>query len=251
MNINSILSPRQPVLRFESDDTDVGLVVMYVGAQVSATIEVDSSGDITFKHGALAAEAVDTTIDSGGDDPGVIDTSDTNANTMGEVVDIINASANWKAYLKDALRADASTDALLIVAETTMVPNVTETDLPMDTSVALSLTVRIGSRTKVNGSEEHSAAEVTSIISTNTFGSGTSLIQIYEVDELAKTEKKIWQRSGGATTVEQEAIDSVGENNAIKRAAVARTGMHLIVRMIGSAACTGQIAVMGNVERGA
>ena len=105
--------------RTVSDDGDIGLVVRYVGSQASATVEVAAtSGDITFKHGDLGSEAVDSTIDSGGDDPGVIDVSDANANTMGEVVDLINASPNWEAYLVDCLRADASGTLLLTMSAT-------------------------------------------------------------------------------------------------------------------------------------
>jgi hypothetical protein len=247
MELNPILNPKQSVARNVADDAPVSLVVMYVGSSASATVTV-AGGDITFKQGTLGAEAVDPTIDSGNpSDPGVIDISETNSNTLGEVVDMINASANWKAYLKDGLRADTSA-GLLARSETTLVPNVTETPLYSDTSTDLRLSVRVGSRTKINGTEENSAAEVTQIISKNTFGSGTSLIQVYEVDEVAKTETKIFEKAGAATTVEQTIAmvqDGVGS------IAVSRTGMHLLVRMIGSAACTGYMSVVGKVARGA
>lgn len=252
MKINPILSPKQAVSINRVDDAPVGIVVMYVGSEASATVTVSSAGDITFKHGDAAAEAVDATIDSGGDDSGVIDVSDSNADTFGEVVDLINASANWKAYIKDAIRADNannSTGSLLARAETTLTPNVTETPLYVDTSKMLNLSIRIGSRTKVNGVEEHSAAEVTRIISKNTYGSGTSTIQVYEVDEAAKTETKIFEKAGAATTVEQD-LDFVGQGNDGK-VAVSKTGMHLVVRMVGSVACTGYLQANGAVARGA
>jgi len=245
MNINPILSPKQSVARIAADDAPVSLVIMYVGDEASATITV--STDLTFQHGAAGAEAVDGTIDSGGDDAGVIDISDANANTLGEVADLINASPNWKAYLKDAIRADSSA-GLLARSETTITPNVTETPLYSDTSTDLRLSLRIGSRTKVNGTEEHSAAEITNIVSTNTFGSGTSLIQIYKVDELRKTEEKIYERAGGATTVEQ---DLAFVKDGVGSIAVGRTGEHLVVRMIGSAALTGRLQAIGKVARGA
>jgi len=250
--INKILSPIQPVVRNVVDDEPVGIVVMYVGDEASATVTVGAGGDITFKHGDLAAEAVDDTIDSGGNDDGVIDVSDSGADTMGEVVDLINASANWKAYLKDAIRADSSnadTGSLLQMAETTLTPNSTETDLVLDTSKTLNMSIRIGSRTKVNGTEENSAARLTRHISTNTFASGYSKIQVYEVDEVAKTETKLLEISGGATTVEQDKKynDPEGEG-AI---AVSRTGMHLVARLIGETYCTGIFQVIGGVARGA
>jgi len=251
--INPILAPTQPIVRRVANDTDVGIVVKYVGSQASATVTVSSAGDITFKHGDAGSEAVDSTIDSGGDDPGVIDVSDSNADTMGEVVDLINASANWEAYLKDALRAhnsNNSTGSLLALSETTMTPNETETDLVMDTSKMLTLSIRVGSRDQVNGTEENSAAMVTRIISKNTFGSGTNKIQVYKVDELKKTETKIFERDGAATTVEQDItdlIDSLGAGGI----AVGKTGEHLLVRMIGSAACSGYLQEVGSVTRGA
>ena len=251
MNINPILSPRQPMIRNVADDEPVGIVVMYVGSEASATVTVSAGGDITFKHGVAAAEAVDATIDSGGDDDGVIDVSDAGADTLGEVVDLINASANWKAYLKDGLRADsanASTGSLLEMAETTLTPNVTETDLVLDTSKTLNMSIRIGSRTMINGTEEHSAAEISRIISTNTFGSGTSKIQVYKMNEANDSETKIFEVSGGATTVEQD-LELV--KNGVGTIAVTKTGEHLLIRLIGSAACTGVLQVVGSVARGA
>ncbi len=250
---NAILSPTQPVVRTVVDDSPEGIVVMYIGTEVSATITVSSSGDITFKHGALAAEAVDATIDSGGDDAGVIDVSDSNANTFGEVLDIINGSANWKAYLKDALRADNSnnsTGSLLIRSETTLTPNVTETPLFVDTSKTLEMSVRIGSRTKVNGVEYASAAEAISIVHLNTYGSGTSKIRVYEVDEIRKTETKIYDIAGASTATQGDGIQNASSNTTIKKITTSRTGMHLLVRMIGQSFCTGYLNVFGNVMRG-
>lgn len=251
MDINKILSPIQPLSRHVVDDTPVGIVVKYVGSEVSATITVSSSGDITFKHGALASEAVDSTIDSGTDDAGVIDVSDSSANTFGKIVDMINNSSNWEAYLKDGLRADNSnnsTGSLLLRTETTLTPNVTETSLFVDTSKMLNFSIRIGSRTRINGTEEHSAAELLRVISTNTFGSGTSLVQIYEVDELKKTETKILEQDGEATGVEQD-FNLVKDGRG--SIAVSRTGMHLLVRLLGSGFMTGKMTAIGAVARGA
>lgn len=247
---NAILYPKQPFAKLVVDDTDVALKVRYVGSQASATITVSSSGDITFKHGAVGAEAVDPTIDSGGDDDGVIDVSDTNANTYGKVVDLINASPNWEAYLVGGLRADnsnASTGSLLARTETTLVPKSTEVDLYQDTSKVLNMSIRVGKRSKITGSEEKAASEIIEIASTNTYGSGTSKIQIYEIDEIAKSETKIYEIAGGATTVEQ-IKDFVA--NGRGSLGVSKVGNHLIVRLIGSAACTGQLQVVGSTATG-
>ena len=236
--------------RFKADDGDVGLLVRYIGAEVSATVTV-LTGDYTFKHGASAAEAVDATIDSGGDDPGVIDVSDANANTMGEVVDLINASANWEAILLDALRADASTTWIKDLSETTITKllNAYGLKLPVDTSASLCISQAISPaafeaelgayglpfeaiwRTKVS--------ELYAVIATNTFGSGTNLIQIYQIDNYNKTEVKLFEWAGAATTVEQ--VTNWFRDIGLK----SKIGTHFLVRMIGSAACTGTMGVVG------
>lgn len=247
---NPILFPKQPFATLVYDDVDVALKVRYVGSQASASITVSAAGDITFKHGAVGALVVDPTIDSGGDDPGVIDVSDASANTYGEVVDLINASANWEAYLVGGLRADnanASTGSLLARTETTLVPKATEVDLYQDTSKVLNMSIRVGTRTKVTGTEEKGAAEIFSIISTNTYASGTSLIKVYEVNEIDKSETLVYQKAGGATTVEQtQTFVSNGRGSL----GVSKQGNHLVVRIVGSAACTGNITVVGAVAKG-
>ena len=231
-----------------TDDTDVGLVVRYVGAQKSATVTVAAAGDITFKHGAAAAEVADTTIQIGAT-PGMIDVSNSAGNTMALVVDAINKSANWKAYIKDALRADssdASTGSLLAMAETTISPL---TDLPLykDTSKVLNLSIRVGIRQNATQTSRFGAAEIFNIVSKNTFGSGTSLIQIYRVNEQKKTETKIFERSGAATTVEQALSFVVNGMGSYSSNVI---GEHLLVRIIGSAACTGYLQTEGRVSSG-
>lgn len=104
-----------------SQDVSVAGRVQYVGSEASGTVTVSSAGDITFQHGDLASEAVDGTIDSGGDDPGVIDVSDANANTLLEVIGLINASPNWRAFAEAGLPdddMDASTGSILAKSET-------------------------------------------------------------------------------------------------------------------------------------
>jgi len=246
---NAILFPKAPLAILNIDDIDIGLKVKYVGTAVSSTVTVSVSGDITFKQGAVGAEAVDATIDSGGDDPGVIDVSNPSANTFGEVVDMINASPNWEAYLVGTLRADltdASVGSLLTRSETTLAPK-TDLSLFKDTSKVLNISVRAGVRTGVNGSEEKGATELYSITSTNTFGSGTNLIQIYEIDEAKNSETKIYELAGGATTVENtKSFVSNGRGSL----GVSKQGNHLLVRMIGSVDCTGSLQVIGAVAKG-
>lgn len=99
-------------------DTDFGLAVKYIGAQASGTVTVSATdSDMTFKHGVLASEAVDATIDTGGDDEGVLDVSDI-TNTMGALVDTINASTNWDAMLIGCRREDIAVDCLETMSAT-------------------------------------------------------------------------------------------------------------------------------------
>lgn len=236
---NPILSPKQPILKHVVDDADVALIVKYVGAQPSFTVTVSSAGDITFKHGVSGAEAVDSSIQIGAG-AGIIDVSNAAGNTFAEVVDHINGSANWEAFLVDALRADssdASTGSLLEITETRGARN-TELSLKKDTSKVLNISCRIGARANVVGSEEVSAAEIYQINSKNTFGSGTNLIQVYEIDDVAKTETKVYELAGGATTATDAKTFVVNGRGSL---ATSKIGKALLVRMIGSAACTGYL----------
>lgn len=230
------------------DDGDIGLVVRYKGSEASATVEVAAtSGDITFKHGDLSSEAVDSTIDSGGDDDGVIDVSDSNANTMGEVVDLINASANWEAYLVDCLRADASGTLLVTMAAAQAHKGIVPEGVRLykDTSQndTFDLSVAIMNRIYPNGfdKDEDSICEVYGVVCTNTFGSGTSKLQVYEINPITKTETKVYERATADTTV--QLVVPADELNISSS-----QGNYLLVRMISSAAAaTGLLSVLGRV----
>lgn len=255
---NAIMFPKKAFSQFIADDGDVALKLSYVGSQASATVEVSAAGDILFKHGVAGAEAADSTIQIGSA-AGTIDVSNAAGNTFGEVVDHINRSGNWKAYLVGALRADssdASTGSLLAMSAKTISPlkassplgvSTQEISLYKDTSKVLNMSIRVGVRSNVSGSEEKGAGEVYQIVSTNTFSSGTSKIQIYEIDEAAKTETKRYETAGGATTVENTKQFVQNGRGAF---AVTGVGKHLLVRMIGSAACTGNIMVLGATDCG-
>ena len=228
------------------DDQDIGLVVRYKGSQASATVEVASiTGDITFKHGALGSETVDSTIYSGGNDAGVIDVSDSNADTMGEVVDMINASANWEAYLVDCLRTDDSRTLLLTMAATqankTVVPQGVRLYKDSSQNDNFDISVAIMKRAFPNGFErtENAINVVKGIVSNNTFASGTNKIQVYEINPITKTETKVFERAGAATTVTQ-ALQSIDLTISSDQ------GNYLLVRMVSSAAAaTGLVTVIG------
>jgi len=240
--MNAILHPKQPVVKHFLDDADTGLKVRYIGDEESASVTVAADGNLTFQHGDKDSEAVDNTVGVSG----VLDVSNAAYDTFGEVVDAINASPNWEAYLVEALRADSSNDTLLAMAETFIVKN-GEVTLYKDTSAALNIGVRIGKRSNVVGSEEMSAAEIYGINSLNTYSSGTSLINVYEIDEVAKTETLIYSAAAGATTVADAKTFVVNGRGSL---ASSKVGTHLLVKMIGSAACTGSLTVIGATATG-
>ena len=110
-----------PQLAYSAVSTDWGLIVKYVGTEASGLVLVDASGDITFTHGVLGSEAVDSTINSGlwsgtTTSPGIIDVSDSSSMTFGEVVDLINKSPNWVAVLGGVTRTDLANDTLLVMS---------------------------------------------------------------------------------------------------------------------------------------
>lgn len=248
--MTSILEERilagKKISRSVVDDQDIGLVVRYKGTQASATVEVASAtGDITFKHGDLGAEAVDSTIDSGGNDAGVIDVSDATADTMGEVVDMINASPNWEAYLVDCLRTDDSRTLLLTMAATqankTVVPQGVRLYKDSSQNDNFDISVALMGRAFPNGFErtEKTIEVVKGIVATNTFASGTNKIQVYEINPVTRTETKVYERAGAATTV-QLSLTSTDLTVSCDQ------GNYLLVRMVSSvAAATGLLTVVG------
>jgi hypothetical protein len=186
--------------------TDVGIYVTYDGSQASATVTVEAAaGDITFKHGASGAEAVDSTIDSGGDDPGVIDMSDSNANSFGEVLDLINASANWSARLGGVKRADLTANTLITKAATQA--KGVELSLLRDTTVLLTaastvpvasayvMGVRITRDNVLNGIKPADAGLENILVRIEGIGTsaGTIALGIWTSNVITKTDTLIWQ----------------------------------------------------------
>lgn len=237
-----------------ADDGDVGLKIRYVGQEEEASVAVNSSGDITFKHGDSGSLSVDGTIDSGAEtggssDPGVIDVSDDSNLTFGQVVDMISGSPNWEAFLVDALRSDsanANSGSLLTKSAVTLSQR-DEVELEKDTSKVLNLSIRVGRRTNNTGNEEKTAAELYEIVSNNTYASGDNTIEIYRVDEKKKQEEKIYSKAGGSTGSEDSKAFVVNGRGGI---ATPRQGEHLLVRMNGSAECTGYLETRGAVAAG-
>lgn len=208
--------------RVVADDEDVAF---HVWGPPGATFAVDNAtGDITAVGGTGFT----------------IDVSATAYNTMGEVIDYINsfASEGWKAVLIDSKRSDSSNDTLLTLT-TTAIPAM-GLGIHKDTSVALNLGVGITMQGK--GQNDLSVANIINqIVSKNTYGSGTSIIYVYELKDHDPTaeERIIGQWAGGSTTAEQTLPTYGMFENLMAQ------GARILVQMVGSAACTGRLGAMG------
>lgn len=126
--VSKELSVKRAFSAGTDEDSSVGLRVQYIGSEAYASVEVTSSGDIVFLHGAsVETAAADTTIDSALWDVGIaagdgtIDVSDSSNMTAKEVMDVINMSPNWRCFLEGLLPDDnmnASTGTLLLMPAT-------------------------------------------------------------------------------------------------------------------------------------
>lgn len=205
-------------------DQSVAIVIKYKGNQASATVTV-SSGDITLKHGAAAAEAVDSTVGVAG----VV--ADGTYTTLGAMVDAINNSANWTCEIVDGLRADVSTAALKTLSEYTFAPTRGEAvNLFFDTSAFLSLSFRISARrgffTKRSQKGKVSVFKATNAL-VNT-GSGVLTLYVYDVDKASATTKLLGQWAGTDNT-DLAATIAAGQGD-LRSAA----GNDLLVRYTGT-----------------
>ena len=74
-------------------------------------------------------------------------------------------------------------------------------------------------------------AKIFGINALSTYASGTSKIQIYEVDDTTNTETKLYEVAAGATTVAKEVTSTVGWKPQTRDCAY-----KLVARLINSAA---------------
>ncbi len=95
-----------PIIR-SADDTDVRLLVKYVGTNASGgTVTVAANGNITLAQGAVGSSTADATVACGGGGNGVIVVANASCDTLGEVINAINTSNNWIAVPLDGLLSD-------------------------------------------------------------------------------------------------------------------------------------------------
>lgn len=232
----------QTVSQLVQDDQDVAILLRYQGSQASATYEIDSNGDILLKHGAASSEAADTTLGCP-TATGTIDVSNAACDTIGEAVDAINASANWKAVPLDSLRSDTIGTSIVLLDEGPLNAQTTDgVKIKWDTSLKFDMTVAVTERRTmrfyVNDSGtllrrpfEDVRAIAHKISTLSTFGSGTSVVEVWSVQMVDGREvvTPIWQQAGGATTVTQVITET-------PYGFIGRMGEKLVVKLNNSAA---------------
>ena len=226
--------------RYVADDGDVAMRIWYTGATVPCALTVAAGGDLSSTIGGSA----DANFTSSGAASGTIDLSTPAAayDTYGELARFINSLDDYHCILVDVLPTD-STDNTLLAMSATSVP-VRGLNLYKDTSVALNLSIGITSQWK-DQDDLGMMNFLDSITSTNTYGSGASTIQVWRVyNDPAKTPEQLFSKAGGATGVEQTIPTyEVFQNLYVE-------GATLLVRMVGSAVCTGSLSVVGKSKPG-
>lgn len=208
-----------------ADDKSIALLVQYVGTSQSGTVEVNATGDILFKHGAVGSEAADTTVGLPTLD-GTIDVQDASALLIGQVVDNINASANWVAVMVDSIRGDDTTaKGATTIGFLDEGPNQAKIKggLPVywDTSLAWRDRVLVAPAAFRNKIEVYKTssdgvdqafpfkgygATLKEVDWRSTYGSGDSFLRIYAepataTDNVAIALRQVYEQASGATTV--------------------------------------------------
>jgi hypothetical protein len=94
-------------------NTDVAMIVRYVGSNKFAKLAVETDGNLTFTQDDVDGTTASTELECpvSGALGGVIDVSDNACDTFGEVVNVINASTGWRAVLVGALATDTTDGA--------------------------------------------------------------------------------------------------------------------------------------------
>lgn len=176
-------------------DGHVLIAIQYKGSSASATVTV-ASGAITLKHGAAAAEAVDSTVGAAG----VVD--DATYTTLGAMVDTINLSSNWHAEIVDALRADLSSNVLLARSEYTFSPKNEILGLLADTSAKLDISYRISAR-RLNWNTNQKGKQSVFVAANsliNTSGGQVTDFLVYDVTTDSGTATLLYEKAGADNT---------------------------------------------------
>ncbi len=248
-----------PVFFVGTDDQDTAMLIRYIGTtgstSNSGTVEVTvTSSDMTFLQGAQGSEAASTEFECpvSGALGGIIDVSNAACNTLGEIADVINASTSWRAVILDGLRTDVADGRLLTMAAT-RATTTAGLAIKWDTSTAFDYTSALvppefrrmdayirGNTRDINFDlYENSQTIWLWGYALNTFGSGTSNLNVYSVDVRnsgsgnahSETVSLVWSEVGGATTVAKTYDDQV-----IFGGVRSRPNEKMVIRLDNSAA---------------
>ena len=171
-------------------DTFIMAQLTYTGPKASGVIDIaNTTGDITFKHGAAGAEAADTdpVLNSGG--TGVIDVS-ARAATWIALQRIVNSSQRWHLALKGVLPTDAteaSGTAKYLNNLTGQSCNsqigysfLNDNSASLHESIGMTLDGKV---TKIHGTDHGVVHVVERVICQITFAGGTPTIKAYACDD--------------------------------------------------------------------
>lgn len=246
-----------------ADDTDVAMLVRFVGPSTGMTTTMNSgkvavtvtSSDITFTSGANGSEVADTSLECpvSGALGGVIDVSDAACNTLGEICDIINApSSNFRCVILDGLRSDVW-DGRGQVLAATKANNDDGLALTWDTSTAFMATAAVvpreyrsmkkyiarGTRDIKADVYNNSRTVVLKANTTSTYGSGNSFFVLYSVDvndlslnRTAETVTTLFNETNAAT-----ATNKIFDLNA-PVGIIGRSNEKVVSRLLNSAAAS-------------
>lgn len=191
---------RRTTYRREGVDTPILLGIRYIGSEASGLVTVAATtGDLTFAHGDLSSEAVDTTVIAS---TGIIDL--TTYDTLKKVLDCINKSSNWEAWPIDfpgdfSMNISAGngvfTAAGVAAAQAKSDAGLTASFV-VDTSLATAETHYCGVTWNASSITPHNCDanvlhEVTKFRALATFAGATDGVYVYECDDIAGTKTEV------------------------------------------------------------
>ena len=211
-----------PVTQYVSaDDVSAVILVKYVGSGTSATVASTSTANLTFQVAAAAYTGFECPVS--GALGGIIDVTNAACNTIGEVVDVINGnctgcSSDFRAVIVDGLRTDSSATLLTVgatqatTAKGVVIPNDTSASFAVGETRAMipagcrdNIQCFLGPTGKLLENPFGGTQTILNyVIGLSTYGSGTSVLNVYSVKQSnktagAETVTTLWSEAMGDT----------------------------------------------------
>ena len=192
---------------YNAVDLPVALTIKYIGAQVAAQVSVAATtGDLTFESGATTAAATTTTetcpVLPVGGTAGIIDASDTEADSLYKIMRAINLAPGWMCWLTDLVPDEATeisaANAMYLTAYGT--DNDCTVDggfkIKVDTSLKTAEDFSVGVTWNNQASDLHGTDigvthEVMEVEANITYGGATDGIYVYECNDILGTKVQI------------------------------------------------------------